>query len=270
MVLADQARLRKVLLNLVANAIRFTPAGDVSLTVSLIQRQTNICIIRFEVVDTGIGIDPAKADILFAPFIQSGNSITSEYGGTGLGLFISKKLVELMGGAISLESMPGSGSVFRFDLALSVVDDSVGPHASQSMHSSPDVQEDGKRILLVEDNVMNQKVIVRQLHSLGYATDVVENGQEALDALAAFPYSLVLMDCQMPVMDGYEATRRIRAMEQKTGRRTRIVAMTANAMPGDDQLCIDAGMDDYLTKPVMPEHLEKLFVQRHQGYEDKR
>lgn len=391
---ADPVRLRQVLLNLLGNAIKFTRSGEVRLVLTQLRRQGETCAVRFEVADTGIGIDDAKVTALFTPFTQADSSVTREFGGTGLGLSISKRLVELMGGSITVDSAPGAGAVFRFDLLLPAVGKDlslpapapegtrvllVEPNSRQAailasyLHAAgvqvtlaacaaealalawqsrvrpsvifaarlPDSEPDAfatammarvpqarlvflasheddrddaaslgfhatllqpfrqaalleaiaaprsnppthteqqrttpssinvsvaqhrqERILVVEDNAMNQQVAVRQLHLLGYDTDIAANGQEALDALAAFPYALVLMDCQMPVMDGYDATRRIRAMERHSGHRTQIVAMTANAMRGDEQRCIDAGMDDYLTKPIVRERLADMLARR--------
>ncbi|WP_052452099.1 hybrid sensor histidine kinase/response regulator [Noviherbaspirillum autotrophicum] len=397
---ADPVRLRQVLLNLAGNAVKFTPAGEIMLSVRLLGRQRDHCMVRFEVADTGIGIERAAAARLFTPFTQADSSVTRQYGGTGLGLSICKRLVGMMGGQIALDSAPGKGSTFRFDLSLparaaapyvrranaarvvlvepnprqsailraylqsrgvqvtcvatgvaalqlewgahgeqvAIVsarledmtpaelsgalaaraaqtrlvlladhEDARDDAAANGFHAAllqpvrqaalfdaidttsgrgaigrsalpgadaerrqalpvdaGQAQRDERLILLVEDNPTNQMVALRQLRQLGYAAHIANNGQEALEALAAFPYPLVLMDCQMPVLDGFEATRRIRAQERASGRRrARIIAMTANAMQGDRERCLEAGMDDYLAKPILREQLaERLTAAR--------
>lgn len=396
-VLGDAGRIRQILLNLIGNAIKFTAAGEVTIRVRAIGRQSTSCMVRFEVADSGIGIDQETIARLFMPFTQADGSITRKYGGTGLGLSICKRLVELMGGTIGVDSTPGTGSVFWFNLPMPVIAEAppsptrgkremthlmlIEPNriqacilrdyalskgmqvslassaqealamqqtmararvalidnhlpdmsaeellAAMSAHdpdlrfvlladneyaredaglhgfhatllqpvqqsalfdalalaaerrsgnqpvpverraATPPVdplsQKDPRRILLAEDNVMNQKVAIHQLNMLGYNVDIAVNGQQALDALATTSYALVLMDCQMPVMDGFEATRHIRNMEQISGGHMQIIAMTANAMQGDRENCLAAGMDDYLAKPIMREQLATLLAQR--------
>ncbi|MEB0133709.1 ATP-binding protein [Actimicrobium sp. CCC2.4] len=397
----DAGRLRQVLLNLIGNAVKFTPAGEVRILVRQVDRQHDLCTVRFEVADTGIGITAPVIAMLFNPFVQADGSVTRKYGGTGLGLSICKRLVELMGGHIGVDSKPGVGSTFWFELPVTVVAGSaakvvltehartavlvVQPHriqahilsaymkswgmpvlvvdsaaqalAQQKRHLAGSLKQvvlidsalpdmtagvlrsaladsapesrfilladsdaarerapaqgfhaslqqplrqstlfdalsdalerrqavvpvvvdrreapvpvrtehdrgDHRLLLLVEDNLINQKLAVHQLSQMGYAVDVASNGQEALDALATVPYALVLMDCQMPVMDGFEATRRIRQSEQAGGGHIQIVAMTANAMQGDRERCLEAGMDDYLSKPIRRELLADMLAQR--------
>jgi two-component system sensor histidine kinase/response regulator len=400
-VLVDAGRLRQVLLNLIGNAVKFTPSGEVRVRVRPVNRQQDICTVRFEIDDTGIGIATPVLAGLFMPFVQGDGSVTRKYGGTGLGLSICKRLVELMGGHIGVDSKPGVGSSFWFELPLAVLAGSAAPgmvperagtavlvvqphriqahilsayikswgmpvhvvetaaralaqqqryfagslkqvvlidstipdmaaetlrkaladvapesrfilladsnaahgeagahgfHASlqqplrqstlfdalsdalERRHAELPVEmdrravfapvavehalSDHRLILLAEDNLINQKLAVHQLNQLGYAVDIASNGQEALDALATVPYALVLMDCQMPLMDGFEATRRIRQNEQSAGGHIQIVAMTANAMQGDRERCLEAGMDDYLAKPIRRELLAELLAQR--------
>jgi len=385
MVRADGGRLRQILLNLVDNAIKFTPAGEVTLRVMVASQQHGACRVKFEITDSGIGIGEAALAQLFQPFIQADSSITRNYGGTGLGLSICKKLLELMGSHFEVDTRPGCGSTFRFYLdlkvaapaaearmlppgnvllltplprqagvlidylrswgmpaehaasaqealemagtlppALIIIDNALsgmadaartlaaahpgarlmlladsgsaqeaalhaGFHASlrrpfkqsalqeallfaldprHAMLAEPDAASDAGPddapglaspglVLLVEDNLINQKVALHQLSRLGYAAHLASNGEEALEAIAQNEYALVLMDCQMPLLDGFEATRRIRLSEDGK-RRLPIVAMTANAAEGDRERCLAAGMDDYLAKPIVRDALAAL------------
>jgi two-component system sensor histidine kinase/response regulator len=387
---ADGGRLRQILLNLVDNAIKFTPSGEVTLRVTLAGFSNGKCRVRFDVIDSGIGISEDTLARLFQPFVQADSSVTRMYGGTGLGLSICKRLLALMGSHIDVESSPEAGSTFRFELALgaaapapvalvapllppetvlvltplrhhadvlvsylnawqmrarhvtspeealqlagamepvlAIVDGSL-PQAAETARmlaeSQPGLrllllagvdsfQEPALRrqfhatlqrpfrqaalqeallfalerrhymvdataqapagdkpgeapesaipglVLLVEDNLINQKVALHQLGRLGYTAHVASNGEEALTAIALHDYALVLMDCQMPVLDGFEATRRIRDAERHDGRRLPIVAMTANAAEGDRERCLAAGMDDYLAKPIVSNALAAL------------
>ncbi|MEC5215620.1 signal transduction histidine kinase/CheY-like chemotaxis protein/HPt (histidine-containing phosphotransfer) domain-containing protein [Actimicrobium sp. GrIS 1.19] len=276
MVVGDPGRVRQILRNLIGNAIKFTPAGEVTVRVRVIGRQRGNCRIRFDVSDSGIGVAADMIPKLFMPFRQADGSVTRKYGGTGLGLSICRRLVDLMGGAIGIESQLGSGSTFWFELPLRVVSgipsapgrlpNPPAPTAPRRGGAAPidaaREQKENRLVLLVEDNLMNQKVALRQLQILGYAADVVNNGAEALDALSSVPYALVLMDCQMPVLDGYAATRQIRQRELLHGGHVQIVAMTANAMQGDRERCLDAGMDGYLTKPISNKLLAAMLQQR--------
>ena len=384
---ADGGRIRQILLNLIDNAVKFTQSGEVVLRVSLRERGVNSCRVVFEVSDTGIGIDEQALSRLFQPFVQADHSVTRKYGGTGLGLSICKRLLGLMGSRIDVESRPGEGTTFRFELhlaevarpmavaplpaakalvvcalpghagtlasyltawgmqaqcaatheqalalaasaphALAVLDgrmpmsattagvlarshpgmrlvllaeDAAAAHEQPVFHATlhrplrqaafhqalifalehrhylqqaslasrppgsareaaPAGDDADRRILLVEDNLTNQKVALHQLTRLGYTAHVASNGQEALNAIALHDYSLVLMDCQMPLLDGFEATRRIRAAESETGSHQIVVAMTANAAEGDRERCLAAGMDDYLPKPITREMLAEL------------
>jgi signal transduction histidine kinase/ActR/RegA family two-component response regulator len=243
--LGDAGRLRQILLNLVGNAIKFTERGGVVVSVSRTAVAAPEIAFRVEVADTGIGIDPDAAPRLFESFSQGDASTTRRFGGTGLGLAICKRLVEAMHGRIGASGQPGRGSTFWFELALPIGATVVSapPPASEpgSLH--------GARILVVEDNPINQRLAVRRLQKLGAEVAVANDGVEAVEASAAGSYDLILMDCQMPRLDGFEATRAIRQREAG-GRRTPIVAMTANAMPDDRQRCLAAGMDDYVAKPI--------------------
>ncbi|MGF2039493.1 MAG: ATP-binding protein [Nostoc sp. CmiVER01] len=274
-IVGDITRLRQVLINLLSNAIKFTETG--SIEVSVITRKNsdinhsstvNTDEIQFSVKDTGIGIPRDRLERLFKVFSQVDSSITRQYGGTGLGLAICKQLCELMGGKIWVESELSVGSTFYFTIAASVIPEESGAknqelfllsaRKSYPVSSYQSLNPHKLRILLTEDNQVNQKIALKQLQSLGYSADVASNGKEALQLLEQIPYDLILMDCQMPVLDGLETTKEIHRWPKSsfvTGRRPVVIAMTANAMKEDKQMCLDAGMDDYLSKPVMKEKL---------------
>jgi signal transduction histidine kinase/CheY-like chemotaxis protein len=242
-VMADAGRIRQGLLNFTSNAIKFTAAGEVRIDAS---RDPDSGHILFQVTDTGIGIPPEGRKKLFQPFTQLDASDRREYGGTGLGLSITRRLVELMGGTIGVESQPGVGSTFWFRLPLQSAKPEQNLPAAETNPADAATGVCRHPVLVVEDNAVNRRVAVGLLQKLGYAVDAVTNGREAVERVAAAEYSLVLMDCQMPVMDGFDATREIR----KRGCQIPIVALTARAMRDDEQQCLDAGMNDYLSKPI--------------------
>jgi len=259
LVCGDPARLRQILMNLAGNAIKFTERGGVDMRAELAAEDAQAATLRFSVRDTGIGITAAQRSRLFDSFVQGDGSTTRKYGGTGLGLTISKQLVELMGGRIDLESEPGSGSLFWFELRLPKYqpEPAAGRAAATEQRApadKPAPHNGGYRILLAEDNPVNQTVALRILQKAGYQTDAVPNGRHALEALTSQRYDLVLMDVQMPEMDGLEATAQIRRLEGACGR-VPIIAMTANAMAGDREKCLAAGMDDYISKPIQAQRL---------------
>lgn len=257
----DYGRLRQILINLLNNAIKFTEKGSVSLSLNLKEKTENTLLILFKVIDTGIGIAPEHKNKLFNPFSQIENIMTKKYSGSGLGLVISKKLVELMGGEINFISEVGKGSTFFFTVSLgySIKSDTTNIPIREDedrLALTPQSQIPSANILVVEDNQMNQLVIKKMIARLNLRCDVVSNGVEAIDALMSIPYDLVLMDCQMPELDGYETTYLIRNPETKVlNPNVPIIALTAYAMAGDREKCIQAGMDDYLTKPI---NFEKL------------
>jgi PAS domain S-box-containing protein len=239
-------RVRQVLVNLLGNAVKFTDIGSVTLAVTAEAEDR----VRFAVTDTGIGIPPDRLDRLFKTFSQVDASTTRKYGGTGLGLAISKQLAALMGGTVGVESTVGVGSTFWFTARLPVVDAVAlipTPPAAPSLAGVAI----GHRLLVAEDNDVNQMVVGEMLRRLGYAHDMVGDGRAAVTAVAGGGYDLVLMDCQMPDLDGFEATAAIRAAEAAAGRpRLPVIALTANAILGDRERCLAAGMDDYLSKPL--------------------
>jgi CheY-like chemotaxis protein len=240
--------LRQILLNLVANAVKFTSEGSIAVDVAAEDLDHQTVLLRISVTDTGIGIPADQQSKLFTKFTQVDGSSRRRYGGTGLGLAISKSLALLMEGNISVVSEPGRGSTFCLQIPVGKV-----PGVRQApAWTSPDVEPlaaGNARVLLADDNSVNQLVISRMLRRLGFAVDVAENGAAALERWQSAAYDLILMDCQMPVMDGYEAAAAIRRAKHP-GRSVPIIAITANVMERDAQRCSAAGMDGYLTKPV--------------------
>ena len=245
-VMGDPSRVRQVLCNLANNAIKFTSQGSVHMHVRGEKKADRQWQLRFEVTDTGIGISQEGLTRMFQPFSQVDTSTTRKYGGTGLGLSICKQLVELMNGRIGVHSEEGQGSTFWF--SLDVPESNVAP-----IHRQDVIQVAGPgqklRFLVAEDNSVNQMIVSKMLEKLGHGATIVANGLEAIEALKLAPYDMVLMDCQMPEMDGYEATRQIRLL--KIGfQAIPIIAMTAHAMAGDREKCLACGMNDYITKPT--------------------
>ncbi len=245
----DRVRLLQVLINLINNAIKFTDRGQVVVRVGAESSGDQRAKVRVWVEDTGIGIAQEDQSRLFLPFFQVDNSTTRKFGGTGLGLTISKRIVDLMGGEIRIESTPGVGSTFCLSVLLEPGTSRSSRDAKEQVGGADPPTSHGFHILLVEDNPVNQLVASGLLRNLGYRVDAVGNGLEALEAFGRTAYDLILMDCQMPELDGYEATRRIRAREP-LGQRAPVVALTAHAMKGDREKCLAAGMDDYISKPV--------------------
>jgi signal transduction histidine kinase/FixJ family two-component response regulator len=261
MLKGDAHRLRQILTNLMANAVKFTERGEITLNVELVCESDDKLTVRFAVSDTGIGMRPEQVTALFSPFVQADASTTRKYGGTGLGLTISKQLVELMGGKMGVNSREGHGSTFWFTVVFeaATADERafVGEPAQPVVAGpplAPPIARDG-RILVVEDNHTNQLVILAQLQKLGYKADSVSNGAEAIDAVKRGDYDLVLMDCEMPVMDGYEAARRIRTSHQST---IPIVSLTADVTSSARERCLSAGMNGYLSKPLELPQLAKM------------
>ncbi len=261
-VAGDRGRLRQVLLNLIGNAVKFTHEGGIELRVERESASASEVVLRFSVIDTGIGVAPEVRNTIFQPFLQADNSITRKYGGSGLGLAISSRLVEMMGGRIDVASAEGRGSRFTFTGRFESVAPAVLPSADLEKQDGAAVCPTGApagRILLAEDNKVNQTLALRALGKAGYEVLVVENGRAAVEASAREQFLVILMDVQMPEMDGLEAARAIREREKLTGGRARIIAMTACAMKGDRERCLAAGTDGYFSKPLqMKELLARL------------
>lgn len=255
-VMGDATRLRQILTNLLGNAIKFTEIGCVELHARLVQPilGDKMAHIEFCVKDTGIGMSPKELKHLFTPFTQADSSTTRRFGGTGLGLAISRNLVEMMKGKIHVDSQKDHGTQFTFSLSLPVMDVSEIPNSAAT--APPNLKEFHGKILVVDDLAIGQTVARMVLEKLGFEVDIACDGVEAVTKAYAAPYRMVLMDCQMPVMDGYEATRQIRqrAREQQL-EHLPIIALTANAQPSDVQACLDSGMDGYLPKPFRKEAL---------------
>lgn len=262
----DPTRLRQVILNLVGNAIKFTEKGGVTIKVCVIEKYDDDVMLKFVVSDTGIGIEREVIGQLFKAFSQADSSISRKFGGTGLGLAISKQIVEMFNGKIGVESTVEKGSDFWFTARFTVQDriEVVGAGIDNDIIVSDAIMDAEskrfKKILVVEDNEINQQVATAIMEKLGFTCDLASDGSEAVDMLSEKPYDLVLMDCQMPGMDGYETTRFIRSGRAGIiNTHVIIIAMTANVLAGDKKKCIDAGMNDYIGKPVQPNQLlEKL------------
>ena len=272
----DPNRLRQILINLVGNAIKFTAAGEVLVTVGACDPAgtnsppSTSSLLHFTVSDTGIGVPADKQKRIFEPFTQADNTTTRVYGGTGLGLAISKRLVELMGGRIWVESRAGGGSHFHFTASLppserpaaaasadARTSGGIPVDAGRALKDPPD-HRGGLRILIAEDNPVNQMLLTRMLEKRGHVVKVAANGRLALVSVEEDSYDLLLMDVQMPEMDGMEATRALRERESKTGTHLTVVGVTAHAMAGDRERCLQAGMDAYLSKPIRPAELDEL------------
>ena len=253
----DPGRLRQVVVNLVSNAIKFTEKGAVSIRVETESTEAAAVNLHFSVTDTGIGIAAEKQRIIFDPFAQADSSTTRLHGGTGLGLAICSQLADLMGGRLWVESNLGEGSTFHFTAHFGIAQQ----FKAQSIVQEQIVSEEPRRIfhiLLVEDGPVNQRLAVLLLEKRGHQVQVANNGKEALEVLKKDRFDLILMDVQMPEMDGLETTSHIRQEEQVTGNHIPIIAMTAHAMDGDKARCLEAGMDEYISKPIQAENLYKI------------
>ena len=259
--MGDGGRIRQVLVNLVSNGVKFTKQGGVEVRLRCESVGEAGASARFEVADTGIGIPPDAIDTIFDAFTQADASTTRRFGGTGLGLTISRELIGRMGGELGVESEEGEGSCFWFVVSLPV----CAPPAAAAAPSAAaraarrSIAAQGLRVLAAEDNAVNQRVLQRLLERLGCSVDLVADGREAVERARSGGYDLVLMDCQMPVLDGFGATREIRALGGDVAR-VPIVAVTAHALAGDRERCLENGMDDYVTKPLRTEDLERVLA----------
>ena len=266
--LGDALHLRQVLLNLVGNAIKFTPHGLVVLSTRLVGDGGSH--VFFEVKDAGIGIDASQLQRIFDPFVQADDPARRHQGGSGLGLSISRQLVRAMGGELEVESVRGQGSIFHFELRLE-----LAPEAAATLPddlAEPALAEGlSGRVLLVEDNPVNQMVGIAMLESFGLEVVVSDNGEEALAKITETTFVIVLMDCQMPVLDGYDATRRLRETERRDSlARLPVIALTANAFKSDVARCLAAGMDGHLAKPYSANQLREAITPWLQGGADAR
>jgi len=248
----DPTRLHQILTNLINNAIKFTAQGSVSVNVSLKDDSNGNHTLDCTVKDSGIGMNDGQQKQLFQKFSQADTSTTRKYGGTGLGLSISKQLVELMGGKISIKSSLGIGTTIQFFINVEKSTEPTKPFYPNSMNRFT------ADILLVEDNIINQEVAKSFLVDLGLNVFLASNGQEAIESLKTKSFDLIFMDCQMPIIDGYDTTRILR--DDDTLRSIPIIAMTANAMKGDKDACLKAGMNDYLAKPISVDDLQKILT----------
>jgi len=259
-IVGDSVRLRQVLSNLVGNGIKFTYQGEVRIDVAVEEQSDQQVKIRFKVTDTGIGIGEEKLDKLFKRFSQVDESNTREFGGTGLGLAISKKLIEIMDGAVDVESKENVGSSFFFTAVFGLPEEEVADAKKEIDCTQPKQRKNAKskKVLLAEDDEVSKKIVTIMLERKGYKVVAVQNGMEAIAAFEDGKFDLILMDINMPYMDGYSATVIIRAKEELLNCRTPIIAMTAYALNGDREKCLDAGMDDYISKPISLEQTMNL------------
>jgi len=272
LLIGDPVRLRQVIVNLVNNAIKFTHKGKVQVNAKLNSLSNKDCEIIFEVIDNGIGISPKNLPHIFDVFTEAHNTTARRYGGTGLGLAICKKIVEMMRGSIEVESTEGIGSTFRFSIIFGFRAEMLGAAdaeqkaASELVISSVPAELKHLRILMAEDNTVNQRIAVRILEKLGWKITTVNNGQEVLSILNDQTFDVILMDDSMPLLNGVEATQVIRREEKQTGHHVPIIAMTANAMAGDRERYLAAGMDGYVSKPIdrnlLYEEIVNLVTQR--------
>jgi signal transduction histidine kinase/CheY-like chemotaxis protein len=257
-VVGDETRYRQVVLNLANNAIKFTRTGGVHLHLALSNRADGRSEIALSVKDTGIGMTAESMRQLFQPFSQADSSTTREFGGTGLGLAISKRLADAMNGDLTVDSEPGAGSTFRFT-AIMPVGHAPAPRMPEYRLEEIQANYTGKKALLVEDNAINQMIASRMAAKLGFDVALADDGRQGVEAAAASHFDVIFMDCQMPVMDGYEATRAIRA-NQNGGTPSVIIALTANSRPEDRAKCMAAGMDDFISKPLLMDILKSTLL----------
>ena len=259
--LGDPFRLNQILINLIGNAIKFTERGEINIKVNLLEEDAEIVKLKFSIQDTGIGIDESKLETVFERFTQASSATTRKYGGTGLGLTITKQLIELQDGSIHVESQPGVGSTFTFYLPIAKGNAAIVVEKKKPVVYGLNTLN-GINILLVEDNLINQKVAVKILMNEGAVVAIANHGKEAIDMLMGKEYDVVLMDIQMPEMDGYQATNYIRSEMTYPVCKIPIIAMTASALISEKDKCIIAGMDDYITKPFQAKELfEKILGQ---------
>lgn len=251
--IGDSQRLRQIIINLTNNAIKFTEQGKIVVRISRVEQSQVNVVLRFDVIDTGIGISAQAQEVLFKVFSRIREDKTKLIAGTGLGLSICKKLTEMMGGQIGVVSEPGKGSTFWFTLPFTLTQ--VPEEKAKPIEQSPEQIFAGKSVLVAEDNPINQRIAMFQLQKMGFIVDMANDGQEAYEKFLASKYDLIILDIQMPRMDGYQVARAIRMKEYETGDHVPVLALTANAMKGDRELYLGAGMDGYVSKPFSYEAL---------------
>ncbi len=258
----DPTRIRQLILNFASNAVKFTEKGSIKFHCTLVKSDEKSSLVKFEVIDSGIGIPKDKQDRIFESFSQVDSSTTRKFGGTGLGLTISKQLAAMMGGEVGVNSEIGKGSTFWFTARLQHSEQQAETTTIEEIKTGS-IGEKLKElnILVAEDNVINQKLACKLLEKNGHKVTIVENGELAVNAFRENEYDIILMDMQMPEMDGLEATREIRKLEEGDGHRIPIIALTANAMKGDREECLASGMDEYVTKPLNPKLLDAAMVE---------
>lgn len=256
----DARRVRQIVLNLLDNALKFTESGTVTVRAATSRPPTGARL-SIAITDTGVGIAPETMARLFQPFAQGDATSTRRFGGSGLGLVVSERLAHRMGGVLKVTSTPGAGSTFTLEVPVRLAEVFQAPLPSAPMPENPGSP---CRVLVAEDNLVNMAVVVAMLEQIGCEVDTATNGQEAVEAAARGAYDLVLMDCMMPVLDGVEAARRIRAAESPT-RRVPIVALTANALAEQRDEALAAGMDDFLTKPILSSALHAVVARARQS-----
>jgi signal transduction histidine kinase/CheY-like chemotaxis protein len=257
----DPSRIRQILINLIYNAVKFTEGGVINVKMTLLKKEKNICVVQGQVSDTGIGMSKEVCEHIFEPYAQGEISTARKYGGTGLGLAICKRLIDIMKGNIRVESDLGFGSRFTFEIPVEMTTQTneviTLEHTKEWQHSNTEIS---LHILLAEDDANNQVVASRMLSKLGFCADVVSNGKDVLHAIQVRPYDLILMDCEMPLLDGYQTTAEIRESSQQLLAAIPIIAMTAHGMKDDKEKCLQAGMNDYLAKPIDMQELKKLLL----------
>ncbi|MDX5346708.1 MAG: response regulator [Hymenobacteraceae bacterium] len=254
LLVGDPGKLRQVLINLLGNACKFTKDGTITLTTERLSDSSGHVILEFEVKDNGIGIAPEKLELIFDSFTQASSDTTRKFGGTGLGLTISKKLVEMQGGAINVSSEPGVGSIFTFTLAFKKSEGQGKANLAEETQALDPVKLGSLKVLLAEDNQINQLLVDKIITDWGFSLDIAENGKVALEMAAKKPYDLILMDMQMPEMDGYEAIQQLRQMQNKLAT-IPVIALTAHATKGEIDKCLNAGANAFLSKPFDPDDL---------------
>jgi signal transduction histidine kinase/ActR/RegA family two-component response regulator/HPt (histidine-containing phosphotransfer) domain-containing protein len=258
LLVGDPARFCQILMNLMENAIKFTSAGNIALRAEIVEQTAKSICLEFFISDTGIGIAPEDQELIFSAFTQADASTTRSYGGAGLGLAISRKLIEIMNGQIRVESQPNQGSTFRFTIWLRVSPDSAAEPAAKGHFALAPVPERALRVLLVEDTPASQKVAGYLLERRGHLVEIASDGSQALEIIKQKNFDVVLLDIQMPVMDGYQVTAAIRALPDATKAGLPIIAMTAHTMKNDVESCFAAGMDAHIGKPIQAEEFLEL------------